>query len=53
MVHTEPLQRRVAGSVHVLGTAVDPEHRAVGTPFVAELRREHHLVAAAGDRPPD
>ena len=39
-VDAEPLQRRVAGPVHVVGTAVDAEKRAVLVAHVAELRRD-------------
>ena len=46
----EPRERGVARRVDVLGTAVDPDPAAVGVALVAELRREHHLVAPAGDR---
>ena len=46
-VNAEPLERRVAGRVDVLGLAVSAEPRAVGCADVAELRREHDLVAPA------
>ena len=51
-VDAEPLQRGVAGGADVLRPAV---HAAapVGGALDAELRREHDLVAATGDRPPD
>ena len=53
MVDAEPLQRGVAGLAHVLRLAVDAEEAAVLAALVAELRREHDLVAAAGDRAAD
>src|SRR5205807_2630981 len=43
-------ERRIARLVHVVGTPVDPDPRAVLPPFVAELRRELDLVAPAGNR---
>jgi hypothetical protein len=40
-------QGRLAGAVHVLGAAVDADPAAVGSALVAELRRQHHLVASS------
>ncbi|CAN5572169.1 hypothetical protein BH20ACT19_BH20ACT19_07730 [soil metagenome] len=53
VVHAEALERGVARAAHVLGLAVDPEHRAVLGALVAELGGEHDLVPAALDRPAD
>ena len=50
VVDAEPLQRGVARLAHVLRLAVDAEEAAVLAALVAELRGEHDLVAAAGDR---
>ena len=52
-VDAEPLQRRVARLAHVLRPAVDAEERAVLGADVAELRGEHHLVAAIANGPAD
>ncbi len=49
----ESRERRVTGGAHVLGRAVDAQVRAVLTALVAELRREHHLVATSLDGRPD
>src|SRR3954470_20436000 len=46
-VDTEPLERVVAVSAYVLGTSV--QTYAVRTAHDAEFRRQHHVVAAAGD----
>ena len=48
-VQTEPLQRGVAGAADVIGMAVDAP-RAVGQHLLAELGRDHQLVADALDR---
>ena len=54
VVDAEPLQRGVAGRPDVLRAAVDAERRVPSlVALVAELGREHDLVAAAGDRPAD
>ena len=53
VVDAEALQRRVAGLPHVLRSAGDAEELAVLAAHVAELRREHDLVAPARDGPTD
>ena len=53
VVDAEPRQRRVARAADVVGLAVDAEEAAVLAALVAELGREHDLVAAAGDRAAD
>ena len=45
----ETLQRSLAGGFDVLRLAVDPDPAAVVGTLVAELRRQHDLVALAGD----
>ena len=52
-VDAEALQRRLAGRADVLRLAADAEELARRSAHVPELRREHDLVAAAGDRLPD
>ena len=52
-VHAEPPQRVVAGPAYVVGGAVDPHARSVGTPLVAELGRHHDVLPAIRDRPAD
>jgi hypothetical protein len=47
---SEPLERRVARRVHVLGVPAYSQPLAVLAAGVPELRRQHHLVATAGDR---
>ena len=49
-VHSEALERCVAGPAYVLGAAVDAEAGAVLGALVAELRCDHEIVAAAADR---
>ena len=49
VVGAEPLERRVARALHVVGPAVDAEPLPVLVALVAELGGEHHLVAAALD----
>ena len=51
VVHAEPPERVVDGLADVLRTAVDAAATAVLAAHVAELGRQLHLVAAAGDRP--
>ena len=53
VVDAEPLEARVTGLANVLGAAVDADPAAVRIALVAELRREHDLVAAIGDRSAD
>src|SRR5579862_6103848 len=49
---TEPLQRRVAGGAHVVGTAVNYaiDQVVVFDELDPELTRQEHLLAARGDR---
>ena len=47
VVDAEPLEARVAGLPDVVGVAANAEALAVLAADVAELRREHDLVAAA------
>src|SRR5262249_10583499 len=49
VVDAEARERRFARSAHVLGLAVDPDPAAVLATLVAELRREHDLLAATLD----
>src|SRR5262249_60225965 len=54
VIDAEPLQRRVARAAYILRSAIDGTKAAVvGTAPAAELRREPHLFARAGDRPAD
>jgi hypothetical protein len=54
VVDAEPLERRLARLVDVLAVALDPAPRGiVGVADDPELRRQLHLVAAAGDRAAD
>ena len=54
VVDAEAPQRVLAARLHVVGAAVDAAHgRVVGVADDAELRRQHDLVAAVGDRPAD
>ena len=47
----EALQARLAAAADVVGPAVDPEEAPVGTAHVAELGRQHDLVAPAREGP--
>ena len=49
VIDAEALQRRVARLAHVVGLPADAEERAVVAAHVAELRRQHDLVAAVAD----
>jgi hypothetical protein len=49
VVHAQPLERGVARLLDVLGPAADAEPRAARVADDAELRGEHHVVAAALD----
>jgi hypothetical protein len=54
VVQAETLQRALAGPLDVLGAAVDAAALSiVGVADDPELRREHDLIAAIGDRAPD
>jgi alcohol dehydrogenase class IV len=53
LVHAEALERGLARAAHVLRLAVDADPAAVLPALVAELRRQHDLVAAVGDRAAD
>jgi len=53
VVHAQPLQRRVARLTHVLRPAVHPLEGAVLAAHVAELGRQHDLLAPAFYRPAD
>ena len=49
VVDAEPRERRLAGLADVLGAAVDALPAAVVAAHVAELGRQHDLVASLGD----
>src|SRR5205814_10374677 len=48
-VDAEALERRVARAANIIRRAVDADPRAVLVAHVAELCREHNVVAAAAD----
>src|SRR5205823_2167518 len=52
-IGAEPLERGVAAGEHVLAIAADPQSLALLVTDVAELGREHDLVASALDRTAD
>src|SRR5205807_22943 len=52
-IGAEPLERSVASGEHVLAVAADPESLALLVTDIAELGREHDLVAPALDRTAD
>ena len=50
VVGVEPLQRALDGQADVLGAAVEAARAVAAVQDRAELRRDHHLVPATGER---
>src|SRR6185312_3509630 len=49
----QPLEARLARRAHIVGVAADAEELAVGPAYIAELRRQEHIVAPAVNRAAD